>query len=552
MLIILLLFALFRLLQGAPLASGEEKILDFMDSDHFFSRSNIVFGHRDTSSIVVSCLATVFACTWTAIHPNIPSPKDSGWAIFKRRIFTTIYALLAPEAITAWAMRQHFAAKRIAREYNKDIAKCKRRKLFQIKDIKNPPGANLDPESDQRPLLSLFLSSIVEWPSKLLRSVQNWFISPTLPPEIEGERPVQPWTITHGFFVQMGGFILSKNGRPIQTLEYQSEKAQSIHQLITSRELDPPTITRADIDDRSKGDFISKSFIVLQTTWFIAQCIARWSVKIPVTELEVVTLGFAVLNGITYALWWDKPQSVSVPVYLEWRSPTKVDSQDTEKVDILQASNSSPTNIGDDTKHEINEESQSENASGPVQATVEPANVKNTQSPDSFLEVVFVLLLFVAVGPLIPLAKMLQLEKEPVKKGKLRVPMFHSDSTGFDTITIFTPSMAIAAIFGCVHLIPAWFLDFPTQKEMWLWRISACLITGLPAVLGLAMHGMSRGADDGCLQCISVISGIPAFIALPFYIVARIMLIVLALISLKHLPDSAHLTIEWISLIPHL
>ncbi len=131
MLIILLLFALFRLLQGAPLASDEEEILNFTAGEQFYPRSKIAFGHRDTSSIVVSCLATVFACTWTAIHPNIPSPKDSGWVIFTRRVYTTTYALLAPEAITSWAMWQHFAAKRIAREYNRDIAKCKHRQRFQ-------------------------------------------------------------------------------------------------------------------------------------------------------------------------------------------------------------------------------------------------------------------------------------------------------------------------------------------------------------------------------------------------------------------------------------
>ncbi|KAF9474833.1 hypothetical protein BDN70DRAFT_779290, partial [Pholiota conissans] len=62
-----------------------------------------------------------------------------------------------------------------------------------------------------------------------------------------------------------------------------------------------------DIKDRSKGDAISKAFVLLQTMWFIAQCISRWLAKLPVTELEVVTLAFAMLNIITYALWWHKP-----------------------------------------------------------------------------------------------------------------------------------------------------------------------------------------------------------------------------------------------------
>ncbi len=206
-----------------------------------------------------------------------------------------------------------------------------------------------------------------------------------------------------------GRFVLSKNGRPIQTLEYQSEAAQSIFQLISDKEIDPPTITRADIDDRSKGDFISKSFVVLQTTWFIAQCIARWSVKIPVTELEVVTLGFAVLNGITYALWWDKPQSVGVPVYLEWRSPTNsnAESPDPQKVGTLSAAlGSSLPDNGDDTKDEIQGDSELEKASSPVQATAQLVSEETTESKDSFLEAVAGIVLLLTLGPLIPLAEM--------------------------------------------------------------------------------------------------------------------------------------------------
>ncbi len=56
--------------------------------------------------------------------------------------------------------------------------------------------------------------------------------------------------------------------------------------------IDPPNITEAEIKDHSKGDIISKTVVILQTTWFIAQCIARWTTKLSVTELEIITLGF--------------------------------------------------------------------------------------------------------------------------------------------------------------------------------------------------------------------------------------------------------------------
>jgi hypothetical protein len=33
---------------------------------------------------VWSWLATVFACTWVAVHPNLPGPRDAPWIMFKR------------------------------------------------------------------------------------------------------------------------------------------------------------------------------------------------------------------------------------------------------------------------------------------------------------------------------------------------------------------------------------------------------------------------------------------------------------------------------------
>ncbi|KAF9474057.1 hypothetical protein BDN70DRAFT_962619 [Pholiota conissans] len=200
------------------------------------------YGQRSVSDIVISCFATIFACTWSAIHPNIPSPMDCGWTRLKRQFLTMLCALLAPELITAWALRQYWAAKDLAQSYNRDMSDWSR------------------------------------------------------------------WTLTHGFFLQMGGFMLCEDGKPVQTLRG-GNSPRGIIYYIRNGTILPPKITKDDIQDRSKGDTISKALIILQTTWFAVQCIARWSQRLPVTELEVVTLAYALLNGITYALWWKKPQN---------------------------------------------------------------------------------------------------------------------------------------------------------------------------------------------------------------------------------------------------
>ena len=123
------------------------------------------------------------------------------------------------------------------------------------------------------------------------------------------------WTITHGFFVFMGSF--NRNDVPAQTLE--------IEDLEKLEEIDWPIISKKEIDDKSKGDFVSKGLAVLQTTWFTVQCITRCVVKLDLTQLELATLAFAVLNIILYALWWHKPLAVACSVRVHLCHPTTSD-----------------------------------------------------------------------------------------------------------------------------------------------------------------------------------------------------------------------------------
>ena len=121
------------------------------------------------------------------------------------------------------------------------------------------------------------------------------------------------WTKTHAFFLIMGGFTLHTKGRPLRVLEWKDLEA-----LARAGRVDWPNITEEEIKDRSKGDYLSKGIVILQTTWFIIQIIARAASKLTITELEVVTLAFSTLIGVIYYLWWDKPLDVrcSVPVHL--------------------------------------------------------------------------------------------------------------------------------------------------------------------------------------------------------------------------------------------
>lgn len=78
--------------------------------------------HRTLWSIASSCALTIFACIYNAIHPNIPGPKDSHLRILRRRLGIAAMALIAPELIVAWAMRQWLSARRVTAQFKEHFS----------------------------------------------------------------------------------------------------------------------------------------------------------------------------------------------------------------------------------------------------------------------------------------------------------------------------------------------------------------------------------------------------------------------------------------------
>ncbi|KAK0239705.1 hypothetical protein EDD85DRAFT_949543 [Armillaria nabsnona] len=84
---------------------------------------------RTLSNIVWSCLATVFACTWLAVHPNVPgrviTNRTIPFAIERMKIM--VVAILAPEVIVAWAAEQFIVAWKVCHGKHMPILSVLRR-----------------------------------------------------------------------------------------------------------------------------------------------------------------------------------------------------------------------------------------------------------------------------------------------------------------------------------------------------------------------------------------------------------------------------------------
>jgi hypothetical protein len=72
---------------------------------------------RSITDILWSCFATIFACTWLSVHPNMPGPDEKPWKIALRRLEIMFWSLICPEMIICWACRQWIAARRLRDEY---------------------------------------------------------------------------------------------------------------------------------------------------------------------------------------------------------------------------------------------------------------------------------------------------------------------------------------------------------------------------------------------------------------------------------------------------
>ncbi|TFK61974.1 hypothetical protein BDN72DRAFT_777661 [Pluteus cervinus] len=462
---------------------------------------------RTLYDIVRSCVFTIAACVYRAVHQNIPNPQATMWERLRVRMKITIYALIAPDAVIWWAMRQRYGAIMVAK---------------QVNELKYA-GLN--------------------------------------------------WTQTHGQFAQMGGFARKDNKcvlHPPTLIELIKEGRIDLDQL---------QLTKGDIDDKSKGDILSKALVAFQTTWFVFECLARLQQDLPLIELEVVTLAFAVLNVITYALWWYKPLNILRPIYLHIRetpadwSPGQIVYVEGDgwwisawkrfiKQPFLAVAKSILRLFGVATQTKSQEDETGVGIVARARAVVGKV-VKDIIKEDvgkrrwwiTVWERLMKQLFLVLVEPLLEL-----FDDQVVRDDATHVSIFYGMKVSKETWRlVLWLSCFIAMIFGAIHFL-SWHSPFPTRTELLLWRISSIILVAQPALILLfnlfaqiyerAPSGSRKASIAGfCRTFFQILS---VFVGPIPYIIARYCLFILVLLTLNHLPPRALDSIAWTFYIPHL
>ncbi|PVF91504.1 hypothetical protein CPB86DRAFT_878488 [Serendipita vermifera] len=413
---------------------------------------------RKLNDVIWSCLTTIFACTWLTQHPNIPPIVDHRDIGFSRKYLLRIRRFLRHQIV---------------------------------------------------PFLVVLTAP--EW-------VLAWALQQRLVANQIVKEGGQGWTRTHGFFVTMGGFhafTRENKEKPRVTCDSDTPwyplHRREVMELFKKGDIELPL--EAEIQDKSKTDWLAKALVILQTGWFVVQCIARGVAHLPLSELEIVTLAYTTMNVGIYAAWWDKPRNVDRPirVYIPRDIAEEMKSQGVQRREQKDIWQYIFTNI--------------------IKSIMPGSTVKDDEN----------------------------------LAGYTGVPTFYmgSPTDSSDTTGPVVVSSAVGTVFGAIHCI-AWPYPFPSQAERILWRLSSMAIIGVPALvfIGIKVFGLILDelpetrwwslVKKAIQEFIYFFLGIFVFLGPLLYVVSRVITFVLAFKTLGSLPSNAFYTIPWTKWIPHI
>ncbi|KAK4565920.1 hypothetical protein LTR86_003769 [Recurvomyces mirabilis] len=222
------------------------------ESTAYVSSPNV----RGTTDILWTCLATIFACTYTVLHLNVPEQRlgrDQGWKGDLRWRFQALLTNVKWAVVTV-----------IAPELTL-ILSCE-----QLMDARSH-----------------------------LRAFQA-----------KGLCTDQRLTLSHLFYANMGGFALLYH-----TTDGDEEvwhlNGQSLITVCESGEVDPKALISADdLSDKSKSDVVGKCLAVLQIGYFLVAILERAAASLVVSQLELGVCGFVGCSIAIYGACFHKPKSV--------------------------------------------------------------------------------------------------------------------------------------------------------------------------------------------------------------------------------------------------
>lgn len=314
--IVLLFLSLLPWLVQAQPKKGSDDFLSWQESPNT----------RGTMDIIWTCLFTVFICTWTVVHLNIPAPPktDTTVRLWLRRIKWGLFfplplpiladshivgnCCMVPEIVLLLAAGQWSFARRCWREMRQIITELDE-SSYELES-----GLTIQPKSLAEPIVNSTTRYSETESEKMFKTDMT---RPKLRrsetfEEKKKRKSDERWTLRHAFYANMGGFRLKDSTGKIYIVN-----AKHINHLVRKRYIDLPKITPLEINDRSKSDSLAKFLALLQVGWLAIEVIARTIQNLETTSLEITTLSFVVCTLGTFIAWYRKPYDVQTFIVLD-------------------------------------------------------------------------------------------------------------------------------------------------------------------------------------------------------------------------------------------
>lgn len=301
------------------------------------------------------------------------------------------------------------------------------------------------------------------------------------------------WTIYHGFYATMGGFILQPRDSKPFPINY-----KQLHYLVTRGYVQYPGITETRIRNMGKQDTFQKILTLVQLGWFIVQCIGRAIQHLPITTLELATCGLVLCTLASYCQWFRKP--------LDAEEATIITSEKSTSEILLEAGRA---------------------ANKPYIHT--PLDFIGGSSPSWHAK----------IQP--HLGFRAGLKERPLP----RVPNDSLPVIGANLDAIFL--LTIIITYSCLHFL-AWNFHFPTQVEQTVWRVNCIIMITTAFVFFSCQFCQGLGYLD---ELETNWKAIVPSAAVVIYTAARMYIAVECFVSLRSLPIGAFYSVQWSNFIPH-
>ncbi|KIL62384.1 hypothetical protein M378DRAFT_165746 [Amanita muscaria Koide BX008] len=339
----------------------------------------------------------------------------------------------------------------------------------------------------------------------LAKAFNDWRHTSNLLAKILKNYPECGWTETHAQFVRMGGFrLVDANGK-------------TFFDCVKDGTIDLPKVSKDEILARSKGDSIAKTITVIQTAWFVFQCIHRRSQHLLLTELEITTLAHTLINFFIYFCWWHKPYGVALPIEVPFkeRRPETIGERD-EKVESKRGSSDGNENIQVPQTTEIGE--------NPTQ----PPNDNPSRTSEKG----------------VPVATKSSDDKSPVAAAYKEVK-FDVEARNYGTPST-SPQLSWYTRLGIK--------TFSVSEAEQLSIHGRTVVSSLIVVVigGTSLASVIHEREISNNEALVIFFGMFAVFLLPLYCLARVSLLVLALLQLRALPYAAYATPSWTIFYPHI